>query len=106
MDIQSPCHDLDLHARGLCQLHGAPLELQAVPLNLLRTDACGHSTPPCVKRKCLLYRGRFRCQLYRIVGPHCLGRGIWLVTSAPVTSSAVPAVPTIAPSTVGSGGVT
>src|SRR5688500_10932549 len=59
MDIQGLGHRLHLHPGHVAELHRGQLELDAVAVNRLRSNRFGHSTPPSVSRKCLLYRGRF-----------------------------------------------
>ncbi len=59
MDLEGVGDRLHLNALQLTQLDGLELKLQAVPLNL--PWACSwRETPPLVRRKCLLYRGKFR----------------------------------------------
>ena len=58
VNLQRVGHRLHLDARQLTELHSLEFELQAVLTDFHRTQRRGIQTPPSVRRKCLLYRGK------------------------------------------------
>src|SRR5262245_23735440 len=69
VDVERVGDRLHLDPWPMTQLHRRALELDPVLLRLLRARSA-HLTPPLVRWKCLLYRGKIRVQLRPVVRRH------------------------------------
>src|SRR5215471_5036378 len=69
VDVEGLGDGFHLNAWSVTQLHGRALELDPVLLRLLRARSA-HLTPPIVRWKCLLYRGKIPRRLQAAVRQH------------------------------------